>query len=95
MNMHSQCVQIEDPLNPHNNVGKSSFKFFEIKYALQYAYSVAFIGCFCDCHNDRLHIERAIEKQHFLDPSLPTLNKRKCDSILSRIVYAYIQSNPK
>lgn len=29
--MQSYCVQIDDPLNNHNNVGKSSFKFSEIK----------------------------------------------------------------
>lgn len=29
--MQNPCVQIDDPLNNHNNVGKSSFKFYEIK----------------------------------------------------------------
>ena len=29
--MQSKCVTIDDPMNPHNNVGKSSFKFYEIK----------------------------------------------------------------
>ena len=31
MMMQNPCVQIDDPLNTHNNVGKSSFKFYEIK----------------------------------------------------------------
>jgi len=31
MMMQNPCVTIDDPMNPHNNVGKSSFKFFEIK----------------------------------------------------------------
>ena len=31
MMMQNQCVTIDDPMNPHNNVGKSSFKFYEIK----------------------------------------------------------------
>jgi hypothetical protein len=30
----SQCVTIDDPLNPHNNVSKSSFKFYEIKVSI-------------------------------------------------------------
>lgn len=29
--MASPCAQIDDPLNPHNNVAKSSFKFYDIK----------------------------------------------------------------
>jgi hypothetical protein len=32
--MNPGCVQIDDPLNNHNNVGKSSFKFYEIKVYL-------------------------------------------------------------
>jgi hypothetical protein len=31
MMIHNNCITIDDPINPHNNVGKSSFKFFEIK----------------------------------------------------------------
>jgi hypothetical protein len=30
----SACITIDDPLNPSNNVGKSSFKFYEIKVIL-------------------------------------------------------------
>ncbi len=29
--LQSHTIQIDDPLNPHNNVGKSSFRFDEIK----------------------------------------------------------------
>jgi hypothetical protein len=39
MIMQNPCVQIDDPLNPGNNVAKSSFKFFEIKVRFWYILS--------------------------------------------------------
>ena len=58
--------------------------------AFQYALQVAFMGCFCDCHNDRLHLEKALEKQG-LDNSVVSFNKRKCDTLLGKMIYAYMQ----
>jgi len=49
-----QNVQIDDPISPMNNVGKSSFKFEEIKQALRNASFFAFGSCFCSSHNSQL-----------------------------------------
>jgi len=41
---------IDDPLNPQNNVGKSTFQFQDIQKIFKVGYQSAFLGCFCDCH---------------------------------------------
>ena len=41
---------INDPLNPQNNVGKSSFQFHDIQKIFKVGYQSAFLGCFCNCH---------------------------------------------
>jgi hypothetical protein len=41
---------IEDPINTQNNVGKSAFQFDKIKEIFKISYNLAFIGCFCACH---------------------------------------------
>jgi DNA polymerase sigma len=41
---------IDDPLNPNNNVGKSTFQFLDIQTIFKVGYKSAFMGCFCDCH---------------------------------------------
>jgi hypothetical protein len=38
----NQTVQIDDPLHSHNNVGKSSFKFFEIKVPIPFLLMINF-----------------------------------------------------
>lgn len=43
-------VVIDDPLMSNNNVGKSAFRFQEIKGIMCHAYNSAFTGCFCTCH---------------------------------------------
>ncbi len=63
-----QSPQIDDPLREGNNVGKSSYRFNEIKvsaaqadppqYAMQTAYSSIYQSWFCDCHFDNLRQER-------------------------------------
>lgn len=44
---------IDDPLNPQNNVGKSTFQFQDIQKIFKVGYQSAFLGCFCDCHFSR------------------------------------------
>lgn len=51
--MTTECPCIDDPLNPQNNVGKSSFHFKEIQKIFKVGYQSAFLGCFCDCHFSR------------------------------------------
>jgi len=43
-------IVIDDPLMVNNNVGKSAFRFQEIKNIFSHAYNSAFTGCFCSCH---------------------------------------------
>jgi DNA polymerase sigma len=43
-------VVIDDPLNQGNNVGKSSFRYPNIKQILGLSFHQAFTGCFCSCH---------------------------------------------
>lgn len=49
MATESPCC-IDDPLNPQNNVGKSTYQFSEIQKIFKVGYQSAFLGCFCDCH---------------------------------------------
>lgn len=46
----TQVPCIDDPLNPQNNVAKSSFHFHDIQKIFKVGYQCAFLGCFCDCH---------------------------------------------
>lgn len=46
----TQVPCIDDPLNPQNNVGKSTFQFCDIQKIFKVGYQAAFLGCFCDCH---------------------------------------------
>ena len=56
-------VMISDPLNPSNNVGKSAFRFGQIKQVFNNMYHYAFVGCFCKCH----HL-----KNVFAEPKTPS-----------------------
>ena len=70
----SACITIDDPLNPSNNVGKSSFKFYEIKVilillifkqmAFDYSQRVFFLGCFCDCHINKSGLQQHHESHY-------------------------------
>ena len=51
--MSTDVPCIDDPLNPQNNVGKSSFHFKDIQKIFKVGYQSAFLGCFCDCHFSR------------------------------------------
>ena len=42
---------IDDPLNPQNNVGKSTYKFNDIQKVMNTSYKMSFLSCFCDTHN--------------------------------------------
>lgn len=55
MNMYqaNKVPCIDDPLNPQNNVGKSTFQFQDIQKIFKVGYQSAFLGCFCDCHFSR------------------------------------------
>ena len=48
---NTKSPHIDDPLNPQNNVGKSSYLFEDIQKIFKVGYQSAFLGCFCDCHN--------------------------------------------
>ena len=88
----SNPLQIDDPLNPHNNVAKSSFKFEDIKISFNFTYNMSFIGCYCDCHNDKMHLED-VKQLALLDDCqvwLDAMGRRPCDSVLSRVIYSYM-----
>jgi DNA polymerase sigma len=51
----SKVPYIDDPLNPNNNVGKSTFQFQDIQTIFKVGYKAAFTGCFCNCHFSPLH----------------------------------------
>ena len=52
--------------------------------AFDYSQKVFFVGCFCDCHNVQGGFEQPRQE------SVTALAKKhQCDSILSRIFYAF------
>jgi DNA polymerase sigma len=62
---------IEDPINQQNNVAKSAFNFDKIKEIFRTTYNLAFLGCFCECH------ETAVAHSHLqAQGSLNSLNQR-------------------
>lgn len=62
---------IEDPINPGNNVSKSAFQFDKIKEIFKTTYNLAFIGCFCACHE-----KASAESQLQAQGSYNLLNQR-------------------
>jgi len=85
-------VQIDDPISPQNNVGKSSFKFEEIKQALRNASFFAFGSCFCSSHNSQL--ETALQKTKLFKKDSEQFGRFFCDSVLARVIYTHALVGP-
>eukprot|EP00347_Sterkiella_histriomuscorum_P020274 403338429 len=127
VNFLTQTVQIDDPLHVHNNVGKSSFKFYEIKDSFKFTGVAAYTGCFCDQHHEKYNIEKTRQAifetlsttsqifnrgggmgmhgvQDYSGSGMVMQQQQQygqnmmhrrclggCDSILSKIIYSYMQ----
>jgi len=67
---NSKIPQIDDPLNPSNNVGKSTFQFEDIQKIFKVGYDAAFLGCFCNSHALRKHESKSflsVQSQPFFE----------------------------
>ena len=60
-------IYILDPLNNENNVGKTSFKYMEVKFIFLIALQILNEPCFCQCHYNKKDITKDKEEHNLLN----------------------------
>ena len=60
-------IYILDPLNNENNVGKTSFKYMEVKFILLIALQILNEPCFCQCHYNKKDNTKDKEEHNLLN----------------------------
>ena len=60
-------IYILDPLNNENNVGKTSFKYMEIKFIFLIALQILNEPCFCQCHYNKKDNTKDKEEHNLLN----------------------------
>ena len=60
-------IYILDPLNNENNVGKTSFKYMEVKFIFLIALQILNEPCFCQCHYNKKDNTKDKEEHNLLN----------------------------
>ena len=60
-------IYILDPLNNENNVGKTSFKYMEVKFIFLIALQILNEPCFCQCHYNKKNNTKDKEEHNLLN----------------------------
>ena len=60
-------IYILDPLNNENNVGKTSFKYMEVKFIFLIALQILNEPCFCQCHYNKKDNTKDKEEHNVLN----------------------------
>jgi len=60
-------IYILDPLNNENNVGKTSFKYMEVKFIFLIAIQILNEPCFCQCHYNKKDNTKDKEEHNLLN----------------------------
>ena len=60
-------IYILDPLNNENNVGKTSFKYMEVKFIFLIALQILNEPCFCQCHYNKKYNTKDKEEHNLLN----------------------------
>ena len=60
-------IYILDPLNNENNVGKTSFKYMEVKFIFLIALQILNEPCFCQCHYNKKNNTKVKEEHNLLN----------------------------